>query len=54
MQADEFGGHLGQDLPRGHALQPKSTRRGRFLFARWLTPSEMFGLQVPCKYYCPA
>jgi type IV secretion system protein VirD4 len=41
MQADEFEKRLRQDLPRGHALQPKSAGRERALFARWLTPAEM-------------
>ncbi len=45
MQADEFEKRLRQELPRGHAQQPKSTGRERPLFARWLTPSEMTGRQ---------
>ncbi len=45
MQGDEFEKCLRQDLPRGHALQPKSTGRERALFARWLTPAEMSGEQ---------
>ena len=45
MQGDEFENRLRQDLPRGHALAPKSTGRERPLFARWLTPAEMTGNQ---------
>jgi type IV secretion system protein VirD4 len=43
MQGDEFESRLRQDLPRGHAAQPKSAGRERGLFARWLTPEEMTG-----------
>jgi type IV secretion system protein VirD4 len=42
---DEFEKKLRSDLPRGHALQPKSAGRERALFARWLTPAEMAGKQ---------
>jgi type IV secretion system protein VirD4 len=45
MQVDDFQHRLRQDLPRGHALQPKSTGRERALFARWLTAAEMTGGQ---------
>ena len=45
MQGDEFENRLRQDLPRGHALAPKSTGRERPLFARWLTAAEMTGNQ---------
>jgi type IV secretion system protein VirD4 len=41
MADDDFEARLRADLPRGHALQPKSAGRERSLFARWLTPSEM-------------
>ena len=43
MHGDEFEYRLRQDLPRGHAQQPKSSGRERPLFARWLTPEEMTG-----------
>ena len=45
LQGDEFEKCLRQDLPRGHAQQPKSSGRERPLFARWLTPAEMTGKQ---------
>src|SRR5271157_5948246 len=45
QQVDEFEYRLRQDLPRGHAQQPKSAGRERPLFARWLTPPEMSGPQ---------
>jgi type IV secretion system protein VirD4 len=45
MADGEFEARLRNDLPRGHALQPKSAGRERALFARWLTPSEMTGPQ---------
>ena len=45
MADGEFEARLRADLPRGHALQPKSAGRERALFARWLTPSEMIGPQ---------
>ena len=43
MLEDEY--RLRQDLPRGHAQQPKSSGRERPLFARWLTPAEIVGPQ---------
>src|SRR5215471_15122682 len=39
----DFETKLRADLPRGHAMQPKSSGRERALFARWLTPAEMTG-----------
>jgi type IV secretion system protein VirD4 len=45
MGSGDFEAGLRADLPRGHALQPKSAGRERSLFARWLTPSEMTGRQ---------
>ena len=45
MHGDEFEYRLRQDLPRGHAQQPKSSGRERPLFARWLSPEEMSGPQ---------
>jgi type IV secretion system protein VirD4 len=45
MPADEFERRLRQDLPRGHAAQPKSLGQERPLFARWLTAAEMTGPQ---------
>jgi len=41
MADNEFETKLRADLPRGHAMQPKSGGRERALFARWLTPAEM-------------
>jgi type IV secretion system protein VirD4 len=43
MADKEFEAKLPADLPRGHAMQPKSSGRERGLFARWLTPAEMTG-----------
>jgi type IV secretion system protein VirD4 len=45
MADGDFEARLRNDLPRGHALQPKSAGRERALFARWLTPAEMTGKQ---------
>src|SRR3974390_1373765 len=46
MMADgDFEARLRNDLPRGHALQPKSAGRGRALFPPWLPPQEMTGKQ---------
>ena len=45
MGSGDFEAGLRADLPRGHALQPRSAGRERSLFARWLTPSEMTGRQ---------
>lgn len=45
MADGDFEARLRSDLPRGHALQPKSAGRERSLFARWLTPAEMTGKQ---------
>jgi type IV secretion system protein VirD4 len=43
MTDGDFEARLRADLPRGHAVQPKSGGRERALFARWLTSSEMTG-----------
>ena len=43
MADGDFEARLRSDLPRGHAMQPKSSGRERALFARWLTPPEMTG-----------
>src|SRR5271166_5979410 len=45
MADEEFEKRLRDDLPRGHAMQPKSSGRERALFARWLTPAELTGDQ---------
>ena len=45
MFEGDFEARLRADLPRGHALKPKSAGGERPLFARWLTASEMTGRQ---------
>lgn len=43
MADGDFEAKLRADLPRGHAVRPKSSGREHALFARWLTSTEMTG-----------
>jgi hypothetical protein len=43
MADRDFQAKLRADLPRGRAVQGKSSPRERGLFARWLTPAKMSG-----------